>query len=125
MIVCICNNTDPSQSGYIYEIKACSKLNEKYPHLCVIPMIHNVDVHKTEHIPLVVINFAPDEIYLLKGETMGFMQIQSLDITEIMTETSTEPSSIIFEDDNKEVLNEQEGEVGKEKCRKEIYYFPC
>ena len=30
---------------------------------------------------------------------MGFMQIQSLDISEIMTETSTEPSPIIFEDD--------------------------
>ena len=35
---------------------------------------------------------------------MGFMQNQSLDISEIMTETSTEPSPIIFEDDDKEVL---------------------
>ena len=38
-------------------------------------MIHNVDVHKTENVPLVVINLSSDEIYLLKGETMGFMQI--------------------------------------------------
>ena len=52
-------------------------------------MIHNMDVHKTENVPLVVINFSSDEIYLLKGETMGFMQNQSLDISEIMTETST------------------------------------
>ena len=74
-IVCIYNNLDPSQSGYIYEIVPCSHLLEKYPNLCVIPMIHNVDVCKTEHIPLVVINFASDEIYLLKGETMGFIQI--------------------------------------------------
>ena len=93
----------------MYEIEPCGILNEKHPNLCVIPMIHNVDIHKTEHIPLVVINFASDEIYLLKGETMGYMQIQSLDISEIMTETSTEPSSIILEDDNKEVLNKQEG----------------
>ena len=114
-IVCIYNNLDANQSGCIYEIEPCSQLNEKYPNLCVIPMIHNVDVHKTKHIPLVVINFASDEIYLSKGETMGFMQIQSLDISEIMTETSTEPSSIIYEDDDKEVLNKQEGEVGKEK----------
>ena len=78
VIVCIYNNLDPNQSGYMYEIEPCSKLNEKYPNLCVIPMLHNVDVHKTEHIPLVVINFASDEIYLSKGETMGFMQIQSL-----------------------------------------------
>ena len=107
-IVCIYNNLDHNQSGYIYEIEPCSKLNEKYPNLCVIPMIHNVDVHKTEHIPLVVINFASDEIYHLKGETMGFMQIQSLDISEIKTETSTEPSSIILEDHDKEVINKQE-----------------
>ena len=93
VIVCVYNNLDPNQSGYMYEIEPCSKLNEKCPNLCVIPMIHNVDVHKTEHIPLVVINFASDEIYLWKGETMGFMQIQSIDISEITTETSTEPSS--------------------------------
>ena len=56
-MVCIYNSLDPNQSGYIYEIEPSSNLNEKYPNLCVIPMIHNVDVHKTEHIPLVVINF--------------------------------------------------------------------
>ena len=89
-IVCVYNNLDPDQSGYLYEVEPCSKLNEKYPNLCVIPMIHNVDVHKTDYIPLVVIKFASNEIYLLKGETIGFMQIQSLHISEIMTETSTE-----------------------------------
>ena len=88
VIVCVYNNIDPNQSGYIYEIEPSSTLNKKYPNLCVIPMIHNVDVHKTEHIPLVVINFDSDEIYLSKGETIGFMQIQSLDISEIMSETS-------------------------------------
>ena len=31
---------------------------------------------------------------------MGFMQSQSLDISEIMTETSTEPSSISLEEDD-------------------------
>ena len=30
---------------------------------------------------------------------MGFMQNQSLDISEIVTETSTEPSSILLEED--------------------------
>ena len=71
-------------------------------------MIHNVDVHKTENVPLVFINLLSDDIYLSKGETMGSMQIHSLDISEIMTETSTEPSPIICEDDDKEVLNKQE-----------------
>ena len=102
-IICVYNNLDPHQSGSLYEIEPCDMLNEKYPNLCVIPMIHNIDVHRTEHLPLVVINFASDDIYLSKGETMGFMQIQSMEISEIMTETSTEPSSIIYEDDDKEV----------------------
>ena len=109
-IVCIYNN---DQSGHIFEIEPSQYLNEKYPNLCVIPMIHNVDVHKTENVPLVVINLSSDDICLLKGETMGFMQNQSLDISEIMTETSTEPSPIILEDDDKEVLHEQEGEEGE------------
>ena len=52
-------------------------------------MIHNVDLHKTEDVPLIVINFLTDNIYLSKGEIMGFMQSQSLDISEIVTETST------------------------------------
>ena len=95
-IVCVYNNLVPDQSGYIYEIEPSQNLYEKYPNLCVIPMIHNVDVHKTGNVPLVVINLSFDEIYLSKGETMGFIQIQSLDISEIMTETSTKPAPIIF-----------------------------
>ena len=58
-------------------------------------MIHNVDVHRTEHLPLVVINFAMDDVNLSKGESVGYMCIQPLEISEIMTETSTEPSFLI------------------------------
>ena len=55
---------------------------------------------------------------------MGFMQNQSLDVSEIMTETSTEPSPIILEDDDKEVLYEQkDDDVNKENI--EIHYFSC
>ena len=76
-IVCIYNNLDPHQSGSLYEIEPSDAIIEKYPNLCVIPMIHNVDVHRTKHLPLVVINFASDDIHLSKGEIMGFMQIQT------------------------------------------------
>ena len=88
-------------------------------------MIHNVDVHKTENVPLVVINLSSNKVYLLKGETMGFMQNQPLDISEIMTETSTEPSPIIFEDDDKEVLTKQEREVNKENIEKRFITSPA
>ena len=123
-IVYICNNLDPKQSGCLYEIEPCDILNDMYPNLCLIPMIHNVDVHRTEHLPLVVINFASDDIYLLKGETMGFMQIQSIEISEIMTETSSEPSPIMYVDDNKEILNKQEGGAGKESLEKKFITSP-
>ena len=117
-IVCVCNNLDPKQSGSLYEIEPCEILKDKYPDLCIIPMIHNVDVHRTEHLPLVVVNLASDVVYLSKGKTVGFMQIQSLEISEFMTETSTEPSSLIYEDDDKEVLNMQEGDFEKENVEK-------
>ena len=103
-VVCVCNDLEPDQSGQMYEVEPSQILNDKYPNLCVIPMIHNVDVHKTENVPLVVINLLTEDVYLSKGEVMGFMQSQSLDISEIVTETSTEPSPIILEDDDKEVL---------------------
>ena len=47
----------------------------------------HLDVHKTENIPLVVINFLTDDISLSKGEIMGFMQDQTLNISEIVSET--------------------------------------
>ena len=56
---------------------------------------------------------------------MGFMQIQSMEISEIMAETSTEPSSIIYEDDDKEILNNQEGEIEKERLEKKFITSPA
>ena len=56
---------------------------------------------------------------------MGFMQIQSIEISEIMTKTSTEPSSIMYEDHNKEVLNKQEGEASKESLEKKFITSPA
>ena len=49
---------------------------------------------------------------------MGFMQSQSLDISEIVTKTSTEPSPIILEDDDNEVLQRQNGEISSESKEK-------
>ena len=56
---------------------------------------------------------------------MGFRQIQSIDILEIMTKTSTEPSSIMYEEDDKEVLNNPEGEDKKENLGKKFITSPA
>ena len=99
-VVHVSNDLKPEQSGQLYEIEPNYLLTEEYPNLYIIPMIHNVDIHKTEDVPLVIINFLTDSIYLSKGEIKGFMQNQSLDISEIITETSTEPSPIFLVEDN-------------------------
>ena len=84
-------------------------------------MLHNVDVYKTENVPLVVINFSTDSVYLSKGEIMGFMQNQSLDISEIITDTSTEPSPIMLEEDNDiEGFQEQKKIVTSENIEKKL-----
>ena len=124
-VVYVNNNLSPQQSGLLYEIEPSDFIMNKYPNTHIIPMIHNVDVHRIAYLPLVVINFSSDDISLLKGEVMGFTQIQSLEISEIMTETSTEPSCITYEDKVNEVLNEQKGEVEKINIEKKFITSPA
>ena len=56
-VVYMNNNLSPEQGGHLYEVEPNYLLTNEYPNLCVIPMIHNVDLHRTENVPLVVINF--------------------------------------------------------------------
>ena len=99
-VVYVNNNLTQEQNGYLYDIELNKLLTNECPNVCIIPTIHNIDLYKSENVPLVVINFLPDIIYLSTGEIMGFLQSQPLDISEIMTETSTEPSSISLDKDN-------------------------
>ena len=108
-VIQVNSDLEPEQSGQIYEMEPNIILSVKYPNLYIVPMLHNVDIYTTESVPLVLINFSVDDISFLKGEIMGFLQNQSIDISEIKTETSTEPSPIILEEDNvTEVIQEQE-----------------
>ena len=66
-------------------------------------MIHNADTYIPDTVPMVLINFSLDDVSIPKGEIMGFLQIQTIDISEIKTETSTEPSPVsIGEEDVRE-----------------------
>ena len=107
-VIQVNSNLEPEQSGRIYEIEPNMMLSEKYPNVYIVPMIHNVDTYITESVSMVLINFLVDDISFLKGEIIGFLQNQSLDISKIRTETSTEPSPLTIEEDNvTEVLPEQ------------------
>ena len=98
-VVHVNNTLTKEQSGHLYEVEPNYLLTNEYPNLYIIPTINNVDLYKSENVPLVVINFSSDNIYLPKGEIMGFMQF-NVNISEIITETSTEPSSILLDKDN-------------------------
>ena len=125
-IIQVNNDLEHKQSGQIYEIEPNYFLTEEYPNLYIVPMIHNVDIHKTENVPLVVINLLADDISLLKGEIMCFMQNQSLDISEIITETSTEPSPILLEeDDDMEVLQDKRQEIVSGNREKKFITSPA
>ena len=124
-VVLVNNNLKPEQSGQLYEIEPNHLLTDEYPNLHIIPMIHNVDIHKTEDVPLVVINFLTNSVYLYKGEIMGFMQSQSLDTFKIVTETSTDPSPILWEEDNDiEGLKEQKKRITLEYTEKKFIRSP-
>ena len=123
-VISVYNNLDPHQSGSLHEVVPSETMKNKHPNICIIPMIHNVDVHRTDHLPLVVVNLATDDISFLKGEVMGSMQLQTLEISEIITETSTEPSSVVCEDMVKEVLNEQEEDKEKMDIEKKLITSP-
>ena len=54
------------------------------------------------------------------------MQNQSLDISEIVTETSTEPSPILLEEDNNiEVLQDKREEIISESKEKKFIMSPA
>ena len=116
-VVQVNNTLTQEESGHLYEVEPNYLLTNKYPNLYIIPTIHYVDLYKSKNVPLVVINFLKDNIYLPKGEIMGFMQCQSLDISEVITETSTEPSSISLDEDN----HSQESRL---KCKMEAPFKP-
>ena len=108
-VIQVNSDLKPEQSGQIYEVQPNEVLSEKYPNIYVVPMIHNVDTYVPNTVPMVLINFSIDDVSISKGEIMGFLQSQSIDISEIRTETSTEPSPIgMGEDDVKEVSQSQE-----------------
>ena len=104
------SNLEPEQSGQIYEIEPNDSLLEEYPNLYIVPMVYNVNTYTTESVPMVLINFSVDDISFLKGEVVGFLQNQPLDISEIRTETSTEPSPIMIEEDNVNEVFQEQGE---------------
>ena len=101
-------------------------MNE-HPNLYIIATIHKVDVYKPDNVSFVAINLLSDSIYLPKAEVMGFMHCQSLDVSEIVTRTSTELYSVILDEgyDTGESEIEHELEVPVELDEKKFITTPA
>ena len=102
-VIQVKSDLKPEQVGQIYEVQPNEELSDKHPNLYVVPMIYNVDTYIPDTVPMVLINLSIDDISLSKGEIMGFLQSQSIDISEISTETATEPSPIGIGEENVQV----------------------
>ena len=72
-----------------------------------------------------MINFALNDINLPKGKSIGYMCLQPLEISEIVTETSTEPSSLMCENDENKVSNNQKENDIEEKVEKKFISSPA
>ena len=56
-VVQVNNTLTQEQSAHLYEVEPNYLLRNEYPNLYIVPTIHNVDLYKSENVPLVVKTF--------------------------------------------------------------------
>ena len=86
MTVTVLNVDSSAQQHYIgqvYNVRANSLLEDEYPQLQLIPTLHEVDDTNHNLIPFVMVNLGEDHIFLLKGQVVGFLDPECIDISEI------------------------------------------
>ena len=69
--------------GQFYNVRANSLLEDECPQLQIVPTLHKVDNATTTLIPFVMINLGEDYIFLPKGQVVGFLDAECIDISEI------------------------------------------
>ena len=69
--------------GQVYNVRANSLLEDEYPQLQLIPTIHKVDDTNHNLIPFVMVNLGEDHIFLSKGQVVGLLDPECIDISEI------------------------------------------
>ena len=69
-------------------------LQNEHPTLVTVPTIHKIETLKPMKIPYILINFAKENVFLLKGELLGNLDPLEENIQKIVTSTSMEMMSI-------------------------------
>ena len=75
--------------GQVYNIRANSLLEDEYPQLQIIITLHKVDDTNQNLIPFVMVNLGGDHIFLPKGQVVGFLDSECIDISEIELDIAT------------------------------------
>ena len=69
--------------GQFYNVRANSLLKDECPQLQIVPTLHKVDNATTTLIPFVMINLGEDYVFLPKGQVVGFLDAEYIDVSEI------------------------------------------
>ena len=64
-------------------------LEDEYPQLQLIPTLHKVDDTNHNLVPFLMVNLGEDHIFLLKGQVVGFLNPECIDISEIELDIAT------------------------------------
>ena len=75
--------------GQVYNVRANSLLEDEYPQLQIIPTLHKVDDTNHNLIPFVMVNLGEDHIFLSKGQVVGFLDPECINISEIELDIAT------------------------------------
>ena len=75
--------------GQVYNVRANSLLEDEYPQLQIIPTLHKGDNTNHNLIPFVMVNLGEDHIFLSKGQVVGFLDPECIDISEIELDIAT------------------------------------
>ena len=75
--------------GEFYNVRANSLLEDEYPQLQIVPTLHKVDNTNTTLIPFVMIILGEDYIFLPKGQVVGFLDVECIDVSEIELDIAT------------------------------------
>ena len=75
--------------GQVYNVQANSLLEDEYPQLQVISTLHKVDDTNHSLIPFVMVNLGEDHIFSSKGQVVGFLDPECIDISEIELDIAT------------------------------------
>ena len=75
--------------GQVYNVRANSLLQDEYPQLQIIPTLHKVDDTNQTLIPFVMVNLGEDHVFLPRGQVVGFLDPECIDISEVELDIAT------------------------------------